>query len=724
MHVPEIEPNAPSIALLDPAIRRNVHSISNGLNSQIQSLMTAPNASQIPIELIELDQWVVWRLESRGGKSTKVPYGPCTGQRASVTDPGSWASFSEALGAYHESEGRLSGIGFVLSGIDGIGGVDIDHVRDPHTGDLHPEAQALIDRFGSYTEVSPSGTGIRIFGLAPRMSKGRSGMYCGIKVECYSAGRYLTVTGQHLNGHNRLTPIGEALVEVAQALGTQTLESPVSPAFEVAATTPAPLATGSDKYAELIRRILAGDVYHDALRDLAAAMTSQGMRGAAIVSHLKALMAATTAPHDVRWQARMAEIPTLVRSAVHKFAANDQPEVALTRQLSNWRAVDRFTGEPKQRQWLVNGIFPIAQASLLAASGGVGKSFLLLSLAREVAGNDGTWLNAPSIFGGLVVTQGIAVYITAEDDAIEVHSRLASLGAIPPQLYVVPLPDAGGAIALFAPDLITKAPATTAAWTDLERQFDGLEQVKLIVFDPLQPLCALDLNVPENAQFVCSRLAALAARTGASVIVSHHFAKREASTPEQAREAIRGTGGLVDGVRAVYALWQPRDDDARAVMKQLHLPYQRGCVVCGGVVKANGRAQLKVVTYVRDERGLLCDRTDDLVRLKTSAEDQLPLLRRAIADAAADGKPYTKTGVNGVHARRFEMPEALHGIGKHSLVSMVDALLASEEIVQAMADNSKSVKWLDVPSGNLAQGNPTFVSGFVRREQVDERRTA
>lgn len=46
------------------------------------------------------------------------------------------------------------------------------------------------------------------------------------------------------------------------------------------------------------------------------------------------------------------------------------------------------------------------------------------------------------------------------------------------------------------------------------------------------------------------RMAALAASTGAAVIVSHHFAKREASTPEQTREAIRGTGGLVDGVRA------------------------------------------------------------------------------------------------------------------------------------------------------------------------------
>lgn len=669
----------------------------------------AADASQIPAELIQLDQWVVWRLESRGGKATKVPYGPRTGQHASVADPGTWASFDEAFGAYQESNGQLSGIGFVLSGNDGLGGVDLDHVRDLDTGDLHPEAAALIKRFDSYTEVSPSGTGIRIFGLAACLPKGRSGLYRGIKVECYSSGRYLTVTGQRLHGYDTLTAIGDTLADVAHSLAASTTET--APISGVAATTPETF--GADKYAGLVQCILAGDVYHDALRDLAAAMAGQGMQRPAIIAHLKALMSSASAPHDERWQARLAEIPTLVRSALDKFAPEHHPE----RQLSDWYAIDRFTGEPQPRQWLVNGIFPIAQASLLAASGGVGKSFLLLTLAREVAGNDGTWLNAPFLFGGTVVAQGVAVYLTAEDDAIEVHNRLAALGEIPPRLYVVPLPDAGGAVALFAPDPATKAPSITAAWIDLENQFDTLESLKLVIFDPLQPLCALDLNVPENAQFVCSRLAALAARTGASVIVSHHFAKREALTPEQAREAIRGTGGLVDGVRSVYALWQPRDDDARGVLKQLHLPYQRGAVVFGGVVKANGRANLKVVTFVRDERGLLCDRSDDLHRLKTTTEDLLPLLKQAIAEAAAEGKPYTKTGVNGVHARRFEMPEELHTIGKHSFAAMVDALLAREEIVQAMADRSKSVKWLDVPDGDVAQGAPQFSTGYIRRHR-------
>lgn len=234
---------------------------------------------------------------------------------------------------------------------------------------------------------------------------------------------------------------------------------------------------------------------------------------------------------------------------VVSLLATSSPVVDAVQQLdiTRWLAVDRFIGEPRVRRWLIEGVFPQAQAALIAAAGGVGKSFLLLALAREVAAFDGIWANAPTLFGGPLADHGVAIYVTAEDDAIEVHNRLNALGPIPDRLYVLPLPDAGGAVPLFAPDPSTRGPATTTAWANLERQLKAMPGLRVVVLDPLQPLCALDLNVPENAQFVCSPLAALAAGTGASVIVSHHFAKREASTPEQAREAIRGTGGLVDG---------------------------------------------------------------------------------------------------------------------------------------------------------------------------------
>ena len=196
-----------------------------------------------------------------------------------------------------------------------------------------------------------------------------------------------------------------------------------------------------------------------------------------------------------------------------------------------------------------------------------------------------------------------------------------------------------------------------------------MADLRLVVLDPLQPLCALDLNVPENAQFVCSRLTALAARTGAAVIVSHHFAKREATTPEQAREAIRGTGGLVDGVRSVYALWQPKEEQARTLCKTLGEPFERGRVVLGGVVKANGQADLHVTTFLRDARGLLVDRSQDVRRTAQPDIELLPALKAAIARAAAAGQPYTKTGGNGIYERRHELPQAFQSIGKHRQAS-------------------------------------------------------
>lgn len=389
--------------------------------------------------------------------------------------------------------------------------------------------------------------------------------------------------------------------------------------------------------------------------------------------------------------------------------------------ITRWRAADRFIGEPQARRWLVEGVFPQAQASLIAAAGGVGKSFLLLALAREVAAFDGIWANAPKVFGGALAGQGVAIYITAEDDGIEVHNRLNALGPIPDRLYVLPLPDAGGAVPLFAPDPATRGPATTTAWLELERQLRAMAGLRLVVLDPLQPLCALDLNVPENAQFVCSRLAALAARTGAAVIVSHHFAKREATTPEQAREAIRGTGGLVDGVRSVYALWNPKEEQARTFCKALGEPFERGRVVLGGVVKANGQADLHVTTFLRDARGLLADRSRDVQRAAQPDIELLPELKAAIARAAAAGQPYTKTGGNGIYERRHELPQAFQSIGKHRLTEWVSMLLDREELVMAMAEGSKLVKWLDVPDGPVANGAAQFVTGHLGRSTAGRR---
>lgn len=73
------------------------------------------------------------------------------------------------------------------------------------------------------------------------------------------------------------------------------------------------------------------------------------------------------------------------------------------------------------------------------------------------------------------------------------------------------------------------------------------------------------------------------------------------------------------------------------------------------------------------------------------------------------------SGRNGVYKRRHELPETLHAIGNHRLGDWVGTLLDREELVMAMAQGSKLVKWPDVPGGPVACGQALFVTGHLGR---------
>jgi len=289
------------------------------------------------------------------------------------------------------------------------------------------------------------------------------------------------------------------------------------------------------------------------------------------------------------------------------------------------------------------------------------------------------------------------------------------VGPIPPRLYVIPCPDAGGTPGLFGLDERGRGPMTTAAFHALARQIKRLRDVALVTFDPLQALCGgLDLNLPQHAQHVCSELATLASETGAAVLVSHHFRKSGPITsPEAARDAIRGTGGLVDGVRSVFALWPADEAEGLKACRVLGVPFDRGRVVKGGVVKANGRADLSIRTMVRDESGILRDRRFELGELTPSRDELVTRLKDAIAHAAARLEPFTKSGISGLFTRRHELPGALRDVGKHSLESMVQDLLNGGGLIQCRMKPSERPpgQWLDIPRGPVATLNTEINRG-------------
>ena len=119
------------------------------------------DVTNIPDEIKALPQWVVWQWATRDGKLTKIPINPTTKRRAAVNDSDTWASFEDAICLYHRWS-QPGGIGFVFTSDDPYCGIDIDDCRDPNNGQITWAAQQIVNRIGSYAEISPSGTGIKI----------------------------------------------------------------------------------------------------------------------------------------------------------------------------------------------------------------------------------------------------------------------------------------------------------------------------------------------------------------------------------------------------------------------------------------------------------------------------------------------------------------------------------------------------------------------------------
>ncbi len=150
----------------------------------------------IPAELATRRQWVAWGWEWTGREEkpwTKVPINPHTGKKASSTNPKTWGTVADAIARAETDD--LAGIGYVFAGDDPYSGVDLDGCLNPNTGHLKSWATDIIGDLDSYTELSPSETGVHVIvrGTLPASFKTAA-------VEAYSQGRYFTITGHRLEG--------------------------------------------------------------------------------------------------------------------------------------------------------------------------------------------------------------------------------------------------------------------------------------------------------------------------------------------------------------------------------------------------------------------------------------------------------------------------------------------------------------------------------------------
>lgn len=164
---------------------------------ELERVSTVDRAS-IPAELTAREQWVVWRWEKRKGKWNKPPYQP-SGRPAKSNDATTWVSFETAIEAFES--GDFNGVGFVLTADDPYAMADLDHCLDSASRSVKAWAAEIVDQLSSYTEITPSGEGLRVIvkALLPPGGHKRA-MQGGGGVELYDQLRYMTMSGNHLAG--------------------------------------------------------------------------------------------------------------------------------------------------------------------------------------------------------------------------------------------------------------------------------------------------------------------------------------------------------------------------------------------------------------------------------------------------------------------------------------------------------------------------------------------
>jgi hypothetical protein len=313
----------------------------------------APLWASLPPALWELrdqNQWVVWRERTIDGKKKKPPYrAKEPGQEAKIDDPSTWGTYEEVKAAALKTPGG-GGIGFVLTDTD-IVLLDFDECRDPITSQLTHGVDEILSRVADcYAEVSPSGTGLHIYGRVreDRKINKRLQLTGGGTLEIYCrTGRYTTITGETVGGPGKkllyLDKIIDELLDEFDPNASKTSARPSARAQDARSTQ---RESGGASYAaqrlkafcEELASMVDGEGRNTKLNKYAFQMGQMVARGWIAIEAAKEQLrrAAQNWPDYTR-----AEIQGLLNRVIHEGTLKPHPDVGGSRYL----VIDHITKE-------------------------------------------------------------------------------------------------------------------------------------------------------------------------------------------------------------------------------------------------------------------------------------------------------------------------------------------------------------------------------------------
>jgi len=179
------------------------------------------------LPVLRTNRWIQWSgaWNPKTGKMQKRPcnrYGVLTGYNKADNHRSFqevWTDLSSSPYGAGNVDNPVMGAGFAPAKSNRFLFIDIDGCRDPASGKLTDTAAAIVEACNTYTEVSPSGTGLRIVGASdgwPGAGKASYRWADGLEGEVYYGTGFVTITFNVLPGYadkwSAIGAVGAALL--------------------------------------------------------------------------------------------------------------------------------------------------------------------------------------------------------------------------------------------------------------------------------------------------------------------------------------------------------------------------------------------------------------------------------------------------------------------------------------------------------------------------------
>jgi putative DNA primase/helicase len=552
------------------------------------------------------------------GREDKTPVDPKTGQNVKVNDPGTCGTFEQARDyLLANNSNGIKTIGFMVENSP-FTGLDFDRCRDPETGQIEPRVTTILEIFGTYAEISPSGTGIRAFVEAdvgfPKINrkKGGLGKDGDGAFEIANKGKYFSVTGNRLKG----------MPDLIQRRPEDLRE--VYDRYFPEKTTPAPekgkAATLSDEdLLQRARNASNGKRFSELYAGNWNGYESQSEADLALCSILVFWVGNDVKRVDKlfrqsglyreKWDDIRGDGSTYGKETIRKAMA-EKAEVYkqeslvqvseflptdILSQLLRWNDIQNLTVSTK---WLLDKLIPKEAITFLFSTVGGGKTWLMMQIAAAIANG------VP--FGDVKTLQTPVYYVDFENPLSVVNERMEKIGPAD-ELYCWHLSNKTQPPRLDSPE-----------WTLYKKLPPGL-----LIFDSLRSSQDGDENGSKDIAAVMSKLKQLR-ELGFTIVVLHH--------------ATKGKDGIYKGSTAIFdlsdhILYIERKSKAKEDEFDLDAIYKFGC-------KGKTRFEPNEIFFTFDPaRGFIPRQNPDINTMKVMAdilEDEGPLNQKAFRSILED----------------------------------------------------------------------------------------